>query len=211
MSRRKRGLTSDDEALWASTTLSVEPLADKTRGRVVTKRTKGDHPLEPKPQTDLPAVPWDAAGDRASGSQPDPPVRDVSDRTSVRRKPAEDGGNFDHKRARKLARGRMDIDGRIDLHGMRREEARRSLRAFLHRAQLQDLRTVLVITGKGRTEDPSKPWYEADGRGVLKREVPQWLNSPELAPLVVGFTDASQRHGGGGALYVQIRRLGKRR
>jgi DNA-nicking Smr family endonuclease len=69
---------------------------------------------------------------------------------------------------------------------------------------------VLVITGKGRTEDdPTRPFDMADekrGRGVLKRNVPRWLAEPALAPFVVSCATASPRHGGEGALYVHLRR-----
>jgi DNA-nicking Smr family endonuclease len=41
---------------------------------------------------------------------------------------------------------------------------------------------------------------------VLKRNVPRWLAEPELAAIVVGYTEAAVRHGGAGALYVQLRR-----
>jgi DNA-nicking Smr family endonuclease len=56
-----------------------------------------------------------------------------------------------------------------------------------------------VITGKGKRESEG-------GRGVLKRQVPQWLALPEFRALVVGFEDAHLTHGGEGALYVRLRR-----
>ena len=43
-------------------------------------------------------------------------------------------------------------------------------------------------------------------RGVLKRQVPQWLGLPEFRALVIGFEDAHVTHGGEGALYVRMRR-----
>ncbi len=59
---------------------------------------------------------------------------------------------------------------------------------------------MLVITGKG-TIAP-----QGAERGVLKREVPLWLGSPEFRPLVIGFEQAAGAHGGAGALYVRVRR-----
>ena len=70
---------------------------------------------------------------------------------------------------------------------------------FLHRAQTNGAKTVLVITGKGGRSD--------SGRGVLKRQVPMWLALPEFRALVVGFADAAIGHGGEGALYVRVRRV----
>ena len=74
-------------------------------------------------------------------------------------------------------------------------------RQFLRRAQSHGARFVLVITGKGGAarDDLSE-------RGVLKRQVPQWLKLPEFRSYVIGFEDAHSGHGGAGALYVRIRR-----
>ena len=99
----------------------------------------------------------------------------------------------------KLARGSDDIDARIDLHGMTQVRAHHALLAFLQRAHDNGLTFVLVITGKG------KVGAEAE-RGVLRRQVPQWLSQPEFRTLVVGFEEAHIGHGGAGALYVRIRR-----
>ena len=97
----------------------------------------------------------------------------------------------------RLARGQVEIDARLDLHGRTQSEAHAALARFLHRAQSNGARTVLVITGKGDADD---------GRGVLKRQVPLWLASPELRSCVLGVEVAHRTHGGAGALYVRLRR-----
>ena len=61
---------------------------------------------------------------------------------------------------------------------------------------------VLVITGKGKPADEGR----SGERGVLRRMVPHWLAAPDLRTIVVGFEEAAPNHGGGGALYVRIRR-----
>ncbi len=99
-----------------------------------------------------------------------------------------------------LSRGRKDIEARLDLHGMTQTRAHRALTGFLQRAHLDGLTFVLVITGKGRTVGAESE------RGVLRRQVPLWLNLPEFRTLVVGFEEAHIGHGGEGALYVRIRR-----
>ena len=96
----------------------------------------------------------------------------------------------------RVARGRDPIDGRLDLHGLTQAEAHDALLRFLHMAQTRDARLVMVITGKGRGGEG----------GVLKRQVPLWLALPEFRPMVVGFEEAHQRHGGEGALYLRLRR-----
>jgi DNA-nicking Smr family endonuclease len=98
---------------------------------------------------------------------------------------------------RRLARGLADVDARIDLHGMRQERAFAALSAFLRHAQARGARVALVITGKGGARDAE--------RGVLRQVVPDWLGRPDFRDLVVGFEEASRRHGGAGALYVRVR------
>jgi len=98
-----------------------------------------------------------------------------------------------------LSRGRKEIDARLDLHGMTQTRAHGALLSFLQRAHSEGLTFVLVITGKG------KIGAEAE-RGVLRRQVPQWLSLPEFRSLVVGFEEAHIGHGGEGALYVRVRR-----
>ena len=98
-----------------------------------------------------------------------------------------------------LSRGRKEIDARIDLHGMTQIRAHRALFGFLQRAHHDGLTFVLVITGKGKIGAGSE-------RGVLRRQVPQWLGLPEFRTLVVGFEEAHIGHGGEGALYVRVRR-----
>ena len=98
-----------------------------------------------------------------------------------------------------LSKGKKEIEARLDLHGMTQARAHRALSGFLHRAHGDGLTFVLVITGKGKVGAESE-------RGVLRRQVPQWLGQPEFRTLVVGFEEAHVGHGGAGALYVRIRR-----
>ena len=105
---------------------------------------------------------------------------------------------IDRRTKQRLARGATEIGGRLDLHGLTQAEAHAALARFLHGAQARDVKVVLVITGKGGSD--------GEGRGVLKRQVPLWLEGPELRSLVIGYDDAGIGHGGAGALYVRVRR-----
>ena len=118
--------------------------------------------------------------------------------TSLAREPSL--ARLEDRTLRRLARGLSEVDARLDLHGMRQERAYSALVSFLRRAQARGARLVLVITGKG--------FGEGERRGVLRHSVPEWLSRPDLRDLIVGFSEAGRRHGGGGALYVQIRRRG---
>ncbi len=98
---------------------------------------------------------------------------------------------------RKLTRGRLPLEARIDLHGMFQSEAHAVLLDFLVRAHERGLRHVLVITGKGRS---------LGSDGALKRAVPMWFSKPEYRYLISSYEDASMNHGGDGALYVRLAR-----
>lgn len=105
----------------------------------------------------------------------------------------------------RLVRGREEIDGTIDLHGMRQVEAHAALSRFIHARHARGDRTLLVITGKGlkKLGDDAAVIVE---RGVLRQMLPIWLSEPNLAPMVAGWDVAAQGHGGDGAFYVRLRR-----
>ncbi|WP_240231255.1 Smr/MutS family protein [Devosia lacusdianchii] len=107
---------------------------------------------------------------------------------------------------RKLGRGRIEIDGTIDLHGMTQNEARGALHRYLHARVGRGDRTILVITGKGLKTDNDYIAAMSE-RGILRTMLPIWLSEPSLAPLVSGWSVAARGHGGEGAWYVRLRRL----
>jgi DNA-nicking Smr family endonuclease len=108
--------------------------------------------------------------------------------------------SLDRRTKQKIARGKREIDGRIDLHGHTQQEAHAALLRFLRSAQGKGGKVVLVITGKGVRGEHGRE------RGVLRRQVPLWLALPEFRELVVGFDEAAIGHGGEGALYVRLRK-----
>jgi DNA-nicking Smr family endonuclease len=116
---------------------------------------------------------------------------------------------LDRRQARRIVAGKTEIDGSLDLHGLYQAEAHARLRAFLQRAYANGLKTVLVITGKGREEDRADALAGAMGerqRGVLRRSVPLWLAQPDLSQIVLSYGAAGVRHGGAGAFYVRLRK-----
>ena len=102
---------------------------------------------------------------------------------------------IDRSNARRLQRGQMALEDRLDLHGLSKEQAHKRLVAFISRAVQQNLRHVLVITGKGR-----------DGQGVLRHEVPLWLKDAPLAGYINAISHAQPQDGGTGALYIRLKR-----
>lgn len=99
---------------------------------------------------------------------------------------------------RKLRRGLFPVDGRLDLHGLRAEDARAALEAFLRDMRAKRERCVLVIHGKG-SHSPS-------GVGVLRGEISAWLSEGRAAASVDAFATAHESDGGEGATYVLLRR-----
>ena len=107
-----------------------------------------------------------------------------------------------HKKVRK---GRIEIDGTIDLHDMTQAEARDALRRYIGVRAARGDRTILVITGKGMRTDNDYIAAMTE-RGVLRTMLPIWLSEPGLAHLISGWSVAARSHGGEGAWYVRLRR-----
>ncbi len=94
---------------------------------------------------------------------------------------------------RKLRRGVWAIQAQLDLHGLRREEARERLNRFIFEARRSGLRCVRVIHGKGNGSPGRQP--------VLKGKVKSWLVQKKD---VIAFTQARASDGGNGALLVLL-------
>jgi DNA-nicking Smr family endonuclease len=131
---------------------------------------------------------------------PEPPPRTAvaPQRAPVAPKPAPPPNpGIDRRTAERLRKGEIAIERRIDLHGMTQDDAHAALDRFVRQAWKEGKRMLLVITGKGSI---------AEGGGVLRRQVPRWLAVGEHAPRLLRVEPAQPRHGGGGALYVLLRR-----
>jgi DNA-nicking Smr family endonuclease len=120
---------------------------------------------------------------------------------------------LDRRTGQKMTRGKVEIESRIDLHGTGVEEARHRLLGFIRAERAQGARTVLVITGKGEspfarhTLHGATHFHSPERAGRLRRLLPEWLNEHEFRAHVAGFQPAHPKHGGGGAFYVQLRRV----
>jgi DNA-nicking Smr family endonuclease len=125
-----------------------------------------------------------------------PPLR-RSSRLPIAPVPISAG--FDAATERHLKRGRLPVEGRLDLHGCTQAEAFRALYHFIETAYGQGKRNLLVITGKG-----IKP-----GSGVLRRLFPLWLEEGALRSMVLAFSKAQPKDGGEGAFYVRLRKSKK--
>ncbi|MGA9444510.1 MAG: Smr/MutS family protein [Methyloceanibacter sp.] len=196
------GCLEDDAALWARVVETAEPLTKKNRFIDLETPLKPPTPRQASPKAKTPA----SEGVVPTAS----PVRTRQPKITVKKALSPKPG-LDRQTVRKLDKGNLAIEARIDLHGMRQREAHSALQKFLHWARGKDYRHVLVITGKGSLRDEGRSFYEEDARGVLRQAVPQWLSHGDLAPLIVSFSEAPRRLGGEGALYVRLRRSSRTR
>lgn len=114
-------------------------------------------------------------------------------------KPGGEIEKLDRKTHRKIQRGRLEIEGRLDLHGLFQEEAYQRLCKFIVDAAQKRKRLVLVITGKG-SQKSGNDFIKSSG--VLREKVPHWLHNKYLFPNVSSIHVAHQKDGGEGAFYV---------
>ncbi|HLZ65682.1 MAG TPA: Smr/MutS family protein [Aliidongia sp.] len=108
--------------------------------------------------------------------------------------PARKPNGLDSQTLKQLSRGERKVEAVIDLHGMTVQVAHGALRRFVEIQAAAGKRCLLVITGKGGPDRPSR----------LKHEVPLWLDA--WKPPVLAVTNAQPKHGGAGALYVLLQR-----
>ncbi|CAG1012777.1 MAG: DNA mismatch repair protein MutS [Rhizobiaceae bacterium] len=173
-----KALSEEDRVLWSLVTKTAKPL------RKPLSPSFASGPSKPAPVAQAPAAP------------PSPPMALPS---SLQPRKEQVAQKFDVQTRDKISKGRLPLEGRVDLHGMTQEEAYSLLLSFLRRAHEGGVRYVLVITGKGSS---------SRGDGVLRKSLPSWLKTQQFRHLVSGIDEASRYHGGGGAFYVRLRRRG---
>ncbi|WND03704.1 Smr/MutS family protein [Temperatibacter marinus] len=184
MSRKK--LSPEDDRLWQAVTNTVTPLEDRPEGADLPKRRFFEKSLD---TTALPSEWYEGM------AHPPKPMLDKHIKRQIKRK-------------------KRTIDRTLDLHGMNQDQAYTALKAAVENAVKSEIRTLIVVTGKG-----GRRWTQSESAslwsrkreefdqfgGVLKRMVPLWLASQDLAPFVHSYSEASKDHGGAGALYVVLR------
>lgn len=198
MARRSGKLSADDKALWKKVTESTQSL----RTTALRPDTRADTPdAQPRKAPKLPEVkhPRFQIGERAKQSRkPHDLAPSMADH--IAGQPIA----MDRKAFGKMKKGRLSPEARIDLHGMTIAQAHPVLNRFIIDAVAHDRRLVLVITGKGKHRDDGGPIPVR--HGVLRHQVPHWLNSAPLRQHVLQISEAHLKHGGQGAYYVYLRR-----
>ena len=173
MPPRPRTLTETDRAAWAAYVRHVQSLA----GRSLPQETPPASPHAAK----LPAsvLPLPAPAPRRALN----PVLETG-----RQPPGLDNASWGRFRGGKLAPART-----LDLHGKTAQAAFHALERFLVTAHAEHLRCVEVITGRGSGEQG----------GVIRRELPMWLNLPRLRPLVLAAAHPHAQNAGSTRLLLR--------
>lgn len=190
--KRTGGLSPEDRDLWRHVTRDAVPLKgrDFGAGAFADMMNRQEDPPPPQPVEKPKFKP-----------APRLPLRQETPA------PASSGRNellshgstagLDRRNAERLKRGKMAIEATLDLHGMTQAQAHGALNRFIHGSEAAGRRCVLVITGKGIAKESG---------GVLRNQVPNWLNEPGNRERILAFNYAQQSHGGTGALYVLLKR-----
>ena len=177
---RKRRIHVSEHDLWETVTADVKPLRGnlyRDKASSLSNPNQGPPLIKQHAHISEPTFPQASAPKLTYGSAP----------------------GLDKRTRLRLRRGQVNIEARLDLHGMNRTTAHAALCRFLEQAYMAGTKIVLVVTGKGLRQGGEI--------GVLRRAVPTWLNEESIRPWVHAFDHAAPRDGGEGALYIVMRRM----
>lgn len=177
-----RKLNSEERMLWGKVAKSTRAFKERWTDLAAFEAEEAAHAAEV--EKSKPALPREV---------PEQPIEQL-------RSPKKPGGYhypLEKPTKKKLAKGRLAIEARLDLHGLFQGQAHDLLLDFIYRAHERGLRHVLVITGKGSS---------MGSEGALRRAVPLWFSKAEFRFLISSYEWAARHHGGEGALYVRLAR-----
>ncbi len=198
-SKHKASNMVPDFELWARVSKTIVAVNPELAAELALFE-KNNHPKQLAPKVKAPSVPQTV----------------LPQKQQLNNSVALEYTGLDRRKQRRLLRGQVEIEGRLDLHGESVASAREKLLNFLEFSAFQNKRTVLVITGKGEAQFSrhtlhSRDFHDSSDRtGRLRKEVPFWFSEPQFRMLISGYQPAHPKHGGGGAMYVQLRNMAKR-
>ncbi|WJH41651.1 Smr/MutS family protein [Aliirhizobium terrae] len=178
-----RKLDPEERILWGKVAKSTRAFKEREQDLLAFVTEEAERVAEAEKQA--PALPSEVT---------DRPAKSVA----TARKPSGFHHPLEKPTKQKLAKGKLAIEARLDLHGLFQAEAHDLLLDFIYRAHDRGLRHVLVITGKGSS---------MGSEGALRRAVPMWFSKPEFRFLISSYEWAARHHGGEGALYVRLARI----
>lgn len=175
-----RGLSADEQALWVRVTETIRPLSREPLPK--------SEPIAPAPKPVT--QPLTA---KAKGAPPRAPALPAPARPAI-------GNSLDSSWDRRLRSGSVRPDRIVDLHGHDLERAWQAIDAALEKALVNRERVLLLVTGHARPGDPPVR------RGRIRAAVNDWLGVSRHRGQIAAVRGAHRRHGGGGSLYVILRR-----
>ncbi len=179
LERPLRGLSPDERALWAKVTETIRPLSREPL------------PKAPSIAPQAKPVPPPIAR-KVKGPAPKAPPGPASRRVIA--------NTLDSSWDRKLLSGDVQPDRVVDLHGHNLDRAWQAIDRALELAMVNGERVILLVTGHARAGDPPVQ------RGRIRAAVHDWLAASRHRDKIAAVRGAHRRHGGGGSLYVILRR-----
>lgn len=174
-----RSLSPDEAELWAKVTATIRPLS----------RDPVDAPTIAVPATARAAL-------QPKGRTPTPRPPEIAPKRAKNLHQATLDGGWD----RRLRSGQVEPDRVLDLHGHSLDRAWEAIERALERSIGSGDRILLLITGHERKGDPPLE------RGRIRAAVHDWLAASRHAPRIAAVRGAHRRHGGGGSLYIVLRK-----
>lgn len=176
-----RSLSPDEAELWARVTASIRPLSREPLPKKAEAETPAVRLPIPPPITHKPK----GAAPRSAPAAEAPPRR---------------GNTLDGSWDKRLSSGAVEPDRVLDLHGYNLDSAWSAIDLSLERAIAAGDRVLLLITGHARAGEPPI------ARGRIRAAVHDWLAVSRHAGRIAAVRGAHRRHGGGGSLYIVLRR-----
>ncbi|MEQ7872512.1 Smr/MutS family protein [Sphingomonas sp. ASV193] len=177
-----RRLSNEEADLWAKVVATVRPLSRE--------------PLVEFPKADSPPPPLPAVSSKPKGRVP--PPRPPA--PPVRAPATHRGATLDGHWERRLKSGSVEPERVLDLHGHSLDSAWEAIDRTLERAIERGERVILLVTGHARPGEPPVK------RGKIRAAVHDWLAVSRHADRIAAVRGAHRRHGGGGSLYLILRR-----
>ncbi|MAH78893.1 MAG: hypothetical protein CBE14_002685 [Rickettsiales bacterium TMED254] len=176
-------MNEDDDIDWKNFLKSVNPIENKTNYFKVKKILKVK-----TSRTNFPIL-----------NENDLSLMDVLNEESIfyRNK------SVDKNLIKKIKKGQIEINAKLDLHGFKISEAKNEVFQFINKCFKRNKRLLLIITGKGKRLGVEAGWK---GKGILKDTLPKWLNSHALSKYIIWYGAAPANRGGEGALNVYLKK-----
>ena len=176
-----RSLNPDEAELWARVTATIRPLSRELKSSP--EREGGS--AKALTEGSIPAL---------------RPLHHASHGSPPRSGADLDRATLDGSWDKRLRSGAIQPDRTLDLHGMNLDSAWTAIDRGLEQAISCGERVVLLVTGHHR---PGEPPIQ---RGKIRAAVHDWLAASRHSPRIAAVRGAHRRHGGGGSLYLILRR-----